>query len=289
MVSIETKEIKTLVLSGGGSNGILHLGAICFLNKRDNNFLKNIKTYYGTSVGSMISYLLIIGYTPIGILRYLINNPLSDVVPNLRGLLLNDKMGGYNWEIIDKHLRDLTLKKIGFIPSLGYLLSKFGKKLVCVTFNQSKNITEYMSPDNHSELSVLIAIRMSCSIPFVFEKFKYFGDVYIDGGISDSYPIQKAIEEKEESICGLKIVNSSSIVKEPENILQYLFWVINTPIKLLNDEKDVSKEKTIYLKTDPQLIPDFSSNTKKMELLFKDGYYQCGTSFGNLESSDTLI
>ena len=59
----------TLVLSGGGVNGILELGALQYCN--DKNLLSSIKTYVGTSIGSIICYLLIIGYTPVEIIVYL--------------------------------------------------------------------------------------------------------------------------------------------------------------------------------------------------------------------------
>ena len=52
--------IKTLCLSGGGTKGICYIGAI--ENLESNNYLnlKNIDTFVGTSVGSIISFFLIL-------------------------------------------------------------------------------------------------------------------------------------------------------------------------------------------------------------------------------------
>ena len=55
----------TLVLSGSSIKGITFLGALQYLY--DNSLLKNVKTFVGTSSGAMISFLLIIGYTPVEI------------------------------------------------------------------------------------------------------------------------------------------------------------------------------------------------------------------------------
>ena len=60
---VDNKDVKTnihydtLVLSGGSSKGIIILGCIQYLV--DNYLLKGIETYIGTSVGSIICFLLL--------------------------------------------------------------------------------------------------------------------------------------------------------------------------------------------------------------------------------------
>ena len=63
----ENKKYKNVVISGGAIKGIASLGALQYLV--DNQFicLQDTLNYIGTSVGGIISYLLIIGYTPIEI------------------------------------------------------------------------------------------------------------------------------------------------------------------------------------------------------------------------------
>ena len=63
-------DFDTLVLSGGSSKGILILGALQYA--QDNFLLNKINKYIGTSVGSIICFLLLIGYTPIEIMIYFI-------------------------------------------------------------------------------------------------------------------------------------------------------------------------------------------------------------------------
>ena len=55
------KKIKNLVLSGGGIKGALTIGALKELEK--NGWLKNIENVLGTSIGSFLGLLWIIGYT----------------------------------------------------------------------------------------------------------------------------------------------------------------------------------------------------------------------------------
>ena len=54
--------INNLILSGGGIKGISLIGAIEYLYEK--NYMNNINTILGTSIGSIIGYLIIIGYTP---------------------------------------------------------------------------------------------------------------------------------------------------------------------------------------------------------------------------------
>ena len=61
-------DYDTLVLPGGGIKGLILLGGVQYLI--DNYYMKNIKNFVGTSIGSIIGYLLIIGYTPIEIFVY---------------------------------------------------------------------------------------------------------------------------------------------------------------------------------------------------------------------------
>ena len=54
--------INTLVLSSGGVLGIAHVGVIKYLQYK--NILSNIKCFSGCSVGSLICYYHILGYSP---------------------------------------------------------------------------------------------------------------------------------------------------------------------------------------------------------------------------------
>ena len=56
-------QFTKLVLSGGGPRGLAIIGALHYAHEK--NMLNNINEYYGTSIGSVISLLLLIGYTPV--------------------------------------------------------------------------------------------------------------------------------------------------------------------------------------------------------------------------------
>ena len=62
---------NTICLSGGGISGISQLSAINFLNKNKIINLNKIKKYVGTSVGAIVSFLLIINYKPNEIIEFI--------------------------------------------------------------------------------------------------------------------------------------------------------------------------------------------------------------------------
>ena len=68
-ICIKKEENKTiLVISGGGMNGLIILGAIKYLEELD--ILKHIEIFAGTSIGLIISVLLIIGYKSVDIYKF---------------------------------------------------------------------------------------------------------------------------------------------------------------------------------------------------------------------------
>ena len=187
-------DYDTLVLSGGAVRGFITLGGLQYVY--ENLYLKHIKTFIGTSVGSMISYLLCIGYTPLELLVYISTH--SEIFETLRSLDVVDMYNGRGattFIVVQDILEKLTINKIGHFITLRDLYDQFGKKLICTTYNDTDSKTEYMSYENNPNLPCLTAIRMSCSIPEIFENFNYEGKQYIDGGIGDNFPIQLGEQE----------------------------------------------------------------------------------------------
>ena len=53
--------IESLVIGGGGMNGLIFVGALKYLEEI--NILKNIKYYHGVSIGAILVSLLNLGWT----------------------------------------------------------------------------------------------------------------------------------------------------------------------------------------------------------------------------------
>ena len=51
---------------------------------------------------------------------------------------------------------------------------------------------ECFNVDNCPDMKVSVAIEISCDLPYIFTKKKYNGNVYVDGGFINNYPINLA-------------------------------------------------------------------------------------------------
>lgn len=271
---MENKTYDTLVLSGGGIKGFHLLGAV--QAAIDMKRLENIKTYIGTSVGALISYLLAIGYTPIEIMICLhLNKWLEELQSyNFTGVINGD--GIVKFSTIYEALEKLTIEKLGYYLTLGKLKEKLGKTLICVTYNTTTCQTEYLGPDNYPDLPCLVALRMSANIPLVFERFKYMDNYYIDGGISDNFAITKA-EEYGENILGICLeISEKSLQDIPsDGVITYFLRLLYVPIIQSTKYKiSLAKKSTIItIKSgDMKGVIEFDIKSRTRLDMFSCGY-----------------
>lgn len=225
------KRINKLVLSGGGIKGIGFIGIIKGLEEL--YLLKNIKTFAGASIGTIICFLVIIGYTHneiVKILKLFDFNKLYNF--DINNLLVN--YGLNNGDSIINFLGELLKKKqINQNITLLELFNLTNKKFILTATNISKKTCEYLSYKTYPNLQVVQAIRMSISLPFIFTPIIMNNDYYIDGGCSDNFPIN--IFKHQDKVLGIYIDNDSNSINTFED---YGFNIINTltttPIKNQN-------------------------------------------------------
>ena len=222
-------DFDTLVLSGGGIRGFNILGAVqaCI----DKNMLKSIKNYVGTSAGAIVCYLLAIGYTPIELVISLYTNKYLEKIPHPNIVSLISGLGATSFAFLQEALEKLTINKIGKFITLGKLKEEYGKNLVCVTYNMTLCITEYLSADNYPDLPCLTALRMSSNIPLFFDRFQYMQQYYLDGGISDNFPIVKGAEIGKK-VLGIYINTSFKNLQDnpDDGMLAYFLKLLYVPI-----------------------------------------------------------
>ena len=190
----------TLCISGGSTKGVIFMGALHYIYHKQLH--KGIKTFVGTSVGAIISYFLAIGYNPMELLLSIIETDVLANMDNFNILGIANNSGVIPFDIIDKELTRMTLKKIGVFHTLSSLRSETGNTLVCVTYNASLDRTEYLHPDTHPNIPCLTALRMTANMPFIFEQFQYQRQWYFDGGISNNFPLLQS-EKYGNSVLGV--------------------------------------------------------------------------------------
>ena len=268
-----------VILSGGGIRGIGELGSLHYYHEKGELDMDKIKVYASTSIGSVISLLMICGYKPTEIFTKAYT--LSNIIP-MPGLVeIYEGVKNYGIMSIDPLIdivKDMVLAKIKKIPSLQELYEITGKVLVVSIGNVSKIKGEWYSRYNRPNLSCLDAIKMSCNLPIIFKRIKYNGDYIIDGGFTDNFPSECPELRACKKILGIAVLSKSFFAAEEEGAFSYpynilLMCVMNTlNVRLKHIASSNDKITLVRLNFGNASILEFGvSSEKKMEMFMK-GY-----------------
>tara|TARA_B110000483_G_scaffold16092_1_gene17980 strand:+ start:1748 stop:2590 length:843 start_codon:yes stop_codon:yes gene_type:complete len=225
---------NTIVLSGGGWNGLLAIGSLIHIFETCD--INQISKYVGTSSGAFICYLLCIGYDLYEIITDLLNMKLYELLKKANAQnyirLWQDQYLYDFGETVGRALGELTLKKLGFVPTLSQLYQSTNKTLVCHSYNMSTRQGVQISKDTHPHLSCIKAIQMSCSIPLFFDRCYHDGNLYIDGGIIDNFPLTPDLDVP--STLGIVIDHCPGSTEPSGSIPGYLwelFMIVHSKVQ----------------------------------------------------------
>lgn len=275
IVKPKSGDFDTLVLSGGSIHAIIMLGALGYAD--DNYLLKKVTRYVGTSAGAICNYLLAIGYSPIEIMVYLCTKQMLEKMKNFNLVAMMNGSGAISFSNIHEQLEKMTIEKIGKLITIGDLYHKYGKEFYCITHNITSDKLEVLSWETYPDMPCLIALRMSANLPFIFDHFKYMGNFYIDGGISNNFPINIG-DERGCKILGLTIYDTNlNFSQNKDNMVEYIYQLMSIPVKqsVLNNIESVSDKCTV-IPLQPGATPffDFSLDTHVKLEMFSNGFSQ---------------
>lgn len=266
--------IDSLVLSGGSIHGIILLGALHYLISNKN--LININNYIGTSVGSIINYLLCIGYKPLEIIQEICKSEVSNLLDNFNMIKLLKGKGAISFNYINDYLEKLTIKKIGKLITLKQLYTLYNKNLVCITHNITTNKSVSLNYIDNPDMNCLLAVKLSSSMPFIFEKNIYNGNSYIDGGIINNFPIETGLKYGK-NILGLALLEKVENLDSITNIAEYLYKLIGIQSSQITKNKILEysdKSDNIVLHITKENFLNFNISTVSKLEMFSNGYNQ---------------
>ncbi|MFW6218654.1 MAG: patatin-like phospholipase family protein [Bacteroidota bacterium] len=194
-MGVEREYKNGLVLSGGVARGYAHIGVLKALHEW------GIKpdVVSGVSAGSIIGAFYCDGYSPEEIEEILSNKKMMEFIK-----LSTPKCG-----FMEMTGLKLTLKK----NLRSKKFDQLQKPLWITATNYCTGETEYI---NKGE--ILDAIIASSSIPVVFKPHKINNNYYIDGGITNNFPLEP-VSEKCNHLIGA-FVNPVGIGNQPQGIFQ---------------------------------------------------------------------
>lgn len=261
--------IKNLVFSGGGVKGYSFIGCLKALEELD--IIKNVKAISSTSIGALFSILYIIGYNS-SELEQIFSNIDLNKLQNFEFLNFKNNYGFDNGENIIKFLKVLfNEKKIDTEITFLELFKKSNIKFIVTGTNISKQKIEYFSYENYPDMKLFTALRITMSIPIIYEYVKFQDDIYVDGGLLDDYPIDYFRKEASQTIGFLMYDYSETL--EIEKLDEYLYSFLFCLLKKVNKfKKKIYKKNTVLIKQNKIGAIDFNVSKEDKNELFQLGY-----------------
>ena len=245
---MKEKEIKTLLISGGGPKVAASLKALdCAYNSP--YFFFNIDHIAAISAGTYLGLLIILNYTFQEIIEEVINLNANNLV-NLNFTNFLENWGIENGKILIKWMECLLIKK-GVSPNITFLelFRLYPVKYTIIAYNLSKKRYEFFNHLTFPNLKVTEAIRYSINIPFFFTKQTFKNDYIIDAGLENNFPCDLFCKDIEnvcsktdiENLLGIHILKDEEYKStEINTFIDYLTEVINM-ISMRIDKNEITE------------------------------------------------
>lgn len=192
---------RNLVFEGGGVKGIAYVGALKVLESK--NILADVVRIGGTSAGAINAVLLAAGYDSKEQQKILYDLDFNKFMDDSFGLARDTKrllseFGWHKGEYFRTWIGDLIAKKLGS-PNATFNDFRIQNRpdLYLIGANISTGFGEVFSVEHTPTMRVLDAVRISMSLPLFFSAIRNVrGDVFVDGGLLNNYPIKLFDREK---------------------------------------------------------------------------------------------
>lgn len=255
--------IKHIVISSGGPAGHMMYSILRTLNVKGVWNMKDIKSIYGSSIGSYIAIILALRYEWEVMDDYLIKRPWekiftsssssstsndssehSSTLPSPSSIAdaknkmehifkLYNTHGLYGLKEFTETLRPaLQGKDISTNITFQEFYDKTGIELHFMVTEMNKFQMIDFSYKTHPTQSLVEACYMSCCYPFGFSPIYRDGCCYLDGGIINDYPVNECIRDQKcglAEILGVKILWEKKPAKltDKSSLMQFIYTFFN--------------------------------------------------------------
>ena len=252
------KDLKVgLVLSGGGAKGLAHIGALKIIEEAG----VKIDFIAGTSMGAIIGSLYASGYTSTELDSIFKHTNLGDLIQDN---LPRSAKSFYEKEDSERYA--ITLPFSNFKVSVPAAYSggqNIYNELVRLLYHV-KDIEDFkelpipfvcIATNVETGKEVILnkgylpeAVLASGTLPSLFEPASINGDILIDGGIVNNYPIDEVKALGANVIIGVDVQQGLSARDELISATEVLFQISN--YRAARDMQKKSEETDIYIKPD---------------------------------------
>lgn len=276
--------IDTICLGGGGTSGLSYIGCLEILESTNWFKLNKVNTFISTSVGSLLSFFYIIGYTNNQIKDFLMMFNLSKIEPKANCINLINNFGLDNGnKIIEVGKSFLSEKFNKREITFRELYDLTNKNLRIIVTNYTKSRTEIFDYITNPDVSVFLAIRMSMSLPFIFTPINFNNNVYIDGGLLKNFGIEYCNPET-----SIGITSWNRTENKIENLIEYVTGLCQ--IFFTSANKEIKRHKYNYIKVNSAINDsvNFSLDSDRKYQLIMKGKESANKFLDYLEVKNTL-
>ena len=189
-------QFRNLIFEGGGVKGLACVGAMKVLEQR--GILTSIRRVGGTSAGAINALILALGYDLAAQRQIMESTDFKQFMDDSFGVIrdirrLAKDFGWYKGDFFTTWIGRLIRDRLGDEKATFRDLKDRGRPdLHVVGTNLCTGYAEVFSAERHPDMPLAEAVRISMSIPLFFAAVRYGprGDVYVDGGVLQNYPIK---------------------------------------------------------------------------------------------------
>jgi len=184
---------ENLVFEGGGVKGLAFCGALEVLEGK--GAMPTVKRLAGSSAGAITAGLLACRFTAGEILEEVGKKNFNDFKDSDFGVFRDVKrlMTEYGYyagkEFHAWYGRLLAMKTGNSDITFGDLFGRYKRELIVTGTCLNRRETHYYHRRRNTDMPVRDAVRISMSIPLFFAAVDWQGDLLVDGGVMNNYPI----------------------------------------------------------------------------------------------------
>jgi predicted acylesterase/phospholipase RssA len=254
--------MKHLAIGPGAVGYFALLGALNGL--WDSGDLDDLESLSGSSAGALLCCMAAVtNFDFTKMVNKSLKVPLKKLKPQIKSLFTSYGL------VPRESIRDMILDTL--IPgkldiTFSELYDIFPKKIYISAFCIQLTQTHYFSVVTHPDMSVIDALCMSISVPFLFSSFTYGEWTYLDGGSVESSPCAPYLAETREDVLILRLQFKDTY--DIKDFVGYVYMIFNSICKI----RYVYDFPTRFIDVGDTDVLDFSCSDELKIRLFTDGY-----------------
>lgn len=256
--------VDALVVSGGGMKGLASLGAVTALKKAGT--LRHVRTVVGTSAGALVAAAFAVGRASEALLDELACERYKPDIDIQRVMTTFGLDTG----------RDLQVWISRVLGGQAYtfrdIRERYGVRLVVCATNVTMRRPEYFGPDTHPGMDVALALRMSCTVPLYFTAVRHDDMVFVDGAVSDNFPIDWTLRHHGPRVLGVAF--APRLGSPTDSIEAYVGALIECSTRRPFAEGRRHPRQVLELRTGAKSAFEFGMGRADMRRLFDTGARQ---------------